>query len=212
MFPLPQAPDEVLNQWQGVKLKGLNHLTDFTIVWCGVPATGRLHRNNVKAEHIFVLKKGDQFKYAYHDAAGFNELPEKWYTRCFTRIDNIPSNNQITMCVGGTYVDLPYLPNSLFNRKMSTKKRKKTHRVCMSNVYPTWKHQQGDTVHFQVAKEFKNIFDRADAGEIILQDPFEGYTSMEEVQRSKTGKMALRTVAGFVYYHCRDHLGYPVTI
>ena len=94
MFPLPQAPDEVLNQWQGVKLKGLNHLTDFTIVWCGVPETVRLHRNNVKAEHVFVLKKGDQFKYAYHDAAGFNELPEKWYTRCFTRIDNIPSNNK----------------------------------------------------------------------------------------------------------------------
>ena len=67
-------------------------------------------------------------------------------------------------------------------------------------------------MHFQVAKEFKNIFDRADAGEIILQDPFEGYASMEEVQRSKTGKTALRTVAGFVYYHCRDHLGYPVTI
>jgi hypothetical protein len=212
MFSLPQADDATIEQWQGVKLKGLENLTDFTIVWCGVPSTLRLHRNNVKAEHVFVLKKKDQFKYAYHDTAGFNELPEKWYTRCFTKVDHIPSDNQITVCVKNTYIDLPYLPISLFNRKMSSKKRKKTHRVCMSNVYPSWKHQQGEGVHFEIAKEFKEIFDRADAGEIILQDPFEGYDSMEAVQRSKTGKTALRTVAGFVYYHCRDHLGYPVTI
>lgn len=212
MFPLPEAPREVVDTWQGVKLKGLSALTDYTIMWCGVPSETTLHRNNIRAKHVFVLKRGDQFKYAYHDAAGFAELPEKWYTKCFTKIGAIPNDNLITMCVAGHYVDLPYLPTSLFNRKMSTKKRKKTHRVCTSNVYPTWKHQNGDTVHFQVAKEFKSIFDRADAGEIILQDPFEGYTSMEEVQRSKTGKTALRTVAGFVYYHCRDNLGYPVTI
>ena len=156
----------------------------------------RLHRNNIKPERLRA-QEGDQFKYAYHDAAGSASCLKSG-TQGFTRIDSIPSDNQITMCVGGTYVDLPYLPTSLFNRKMSTKK-KKTHRVSLSNVYLTWKHQRGQGVHFEVAKEFKSIFDRADAGEIILQDPSR-YTSMEDVQRSKTGKTALRTVAGFVYY------------
>ena len=38
------------------------------------------------------------------------------------------------------------------------------------------------------------------------------YMTMEEIKKSKTGKMAFRTVAGFVYYHCRDNLGYPIDI
>ena len=184
MFPLPQAPDEIVDKWQGVKLKGLNHLTDFTVVWCGAPCKVRLHRNNIKPEHVFVLKRGDQFKYAYHDAAGFSELPEKWYARCFTRIDSIPSDNQITMSIGGTYVDLPYLPTSLFNRKMSTKKRK-THRVCLSNVYPRGSTRGGGRA-LGGRQGVQEHLRQSRRGEIILQDPFEGYTSMEDVQRSKT--------------------------
>ncbi len=212
MFPLPEAPDEVKKKWQGVHLKGLDQLTGFHIVWCGTPANGWLTRHSVKPEHVFVLKRGDQFKYAVHDDGGFQELQEKWYTKCFGRIETIPSKNLITINVGGVYIDLPFLPQSLYNRKMSTKKRKKKHRIAHATTYPTWKHVEGDTIHLKVASEFKDLFDRADAGEITLQDPFEGYMSMEELKKSKTGKMAFRTVAGFVYYHCRDNLGYPIDI
>lgn len=212
MFPLPQAPEEIIEKWQGTQLKGLDHLTGFNVVWCGVPVNFTLTRNTVKPKHVFVLKKGDQFKYAVHDNSGFKELQEKWYTKCFARVDTVPLNNTITMCVGGTYIDMPFLPPSLYNRKISTKKRKKTHRIAHNTVYPTWKHVEGDTVHFKVAREFKKLFDRADAGDVTLQDPFEGYTSIEDIQRSKTGKLAFKTVAGFIYYHCRENLGYPIIL
>jgi len=212
MFPLPEAPEEVVEKWQGVHLKGLEQLTGFYVVWCGVPANGRLTRHSVKPEHVFVLKRGETFKYAVHDNRGFQELQEKWYTKCFGRIDTIPNKNVVTISVKGIYLDLPFLPQSLYNRKVSTKKRKKTHRIAHGNTYPTWKHATGKSIHVTIAGQFKDLFDRADANEITLQDPFEGYASIDEIKKSKTGKMAFRTVAGFVYYHCRDNLGYPVDV
>ena len=212
MFPLPQAPADIIHKWQGTRLKGVDQLTGYVIVWCGVPFRGKLTRDSVKPEHVFVLKQGDQFKYALHDDNGFFELYEKWYSKCFGRVENIPTNNTITMCIGGSYIDLPFLPPPLFNRRVSTKRRKKSHRIDYKNVYPTWKHVQGEGVHFEVAKQFRDIFNRADAGEITLRDPFEGYASMDEIKRSKTGKLAFQTVAGFVYYHCRDNLGYPINL
>ena len=33
--------------------------------------------------------------------------------------------------------------------------------------------REGDSVHFKIAREFKDIFDRADANEVSLADPFQ---------------------------------------
>ena len=211
MFPLPEACPSTLKKWQGVVIEGYG-MSGFSVAWCGEPYKGTMSKSSLKPKHVFILRNGDYFKYAVHDAAGFKEIPEKWYSKCFLKVSELPSENIVTVCVNGSFVDLPFLPHSLFNRKMSAKRRKKSHAVDYSVVYPIWKHQKGDTVHFKVAKAFKDVFDRADANELTLQDPFEGYESLEEIQATKTGRTAFKTVAGFVYYHCRDNLGYPLNL
>lgn len=187
-------------------------LTGFSVAWCGEPFDGTVTKGNIKPENVFILRQGNYFKYAVHDSTGFKEIPEKWYSKCFLKVSEIPSENIVTVCVHGSFVDLPFLPHSLFNRRLSAKRRKKVHKVDYTAVYPTWEHQRGASIHFKVAKSFKEIFDKADANEITLQDPFEGYENMEEIKATKTGRLAFKTVAGFVYYHCRDNLGYPLNL
>ena len=211
MFPLPEAPADVIRTWQGTVIEG-HKLSGYSVVWCGQPYKGSITKSSLKPEHVFILRQGGNFKYAVHDRNGFKEIPEKWYSKCFTNLIDIPSENIVTMRVNGSFVDLPFLPQPLFNRKQGTKRRKKKHNVDHSIVYPMWKHQKGDGIHFNVAKSFKQLFDKADAGEVNLQDPFEGYADMSELQSTKTGRAAFRIVAGFVYYHCRDNLGYPVSL
>lgn len=211
MFPLPEACHATLKKWQGTVIEGYG-LTGYSVAWCGEPFNGTITKGNITPKCVFILRHSDYFKYAVHDVSGFREIPEKWYSKCFLKVSEIPSENIVTVCVNGSYVDLPFLPHSLFNRKMSAKRRKKIHKVDHTVVYPTWEHQKGKTIHFKVAKSFKDIFNKADANEITLQDPFEGYESMEEIKATKTGRHAFKIVAGFVYYHCRDNLGYPLNL
>jgi hypothetical protein len=211
MFTLPEASHATLKKWQGMVIEG-HDLTGFSVAWCGEPFNGTLTKGNIKPKNVFILRQADYFKYAAHDSSGFKEIPEKWYSKCFLKVSEIPSENIVTVCVNGSYVDLPFLPHTLFNRKTSAKRRKKVHRVDNTAVYPIWEHREGKTIHFKVAKSFKEIFDKADSNEITLQDPFEGYESMDEIKATKTGRLAFKTVAGFIYYHCRDNLGYPLNL
>jgi len=211
MFSLPEASAKTVKKWQGLVIEGYN-MSGFSVAWCGEPYEGTITKSNLKPANVFILRQANFFKYAIHDAKGFKEIPEKWYSKCFLKVSDLPSENIVTVCVNGSFVDLPYLPHSLFNRKAGAKRRKKTHNVDHTVVYPTWRHRKGTTIHFKVARAFKDLFDRADANEISLQDPFEGYESLEDLQTTKTGRSALRTVAGFVYYHCRDNLGYPLNL
>jgi hypothetical protein len=211
MFSLPEASHATLKKWQGMVIEG-HDLSGFSVAWCGEPFNGTIAKGTIKPKNVFILRQGDYFKYAVHDSSGFKEIPEKWYSKCFLKVSEIPSENIVTVCVNGSFVDLPFLPHSLFNRKASAKRRKKIHKIDHTVVYPTWEHQKGSSIHFKVARSFKEIFDKADANEVTLQDPFEGYESMEEVKATKTGRLAYKTVAGFVYYHCRNNLGYPLNL
>jgi len=211
MFSLPEASKDSLKKWQGVVIDGYG-LSGFSVAWCGEPFEGTITKTNLKPNNVFILRQGDFFKYATHDSSGFKEIPEKWYSRCFLKVNELPSENIVTVCVNGSFVDLPFLPHALYNRKIGAKRRKKTHNVDNSVVYPTWKNQKGKGIHFKVAKAFKDIFDKADSNEITLQDPFEGYDSVNDIQATKTGRQAFKIVAGFVYYHCRDNLGYPLNL
>lgn len=211
MFSLPEASAATLKKWQGMVIEG-HKLSGFSVAWCGEPYEGTITKSSLKPENVFILRQGDFFKYAIHDSNGFKEIPEKWYSKCFLKVSDLPSENIVTVCVNGSYVDLPFLPHSLFNRKTSAKRRKKAHNVDHSVVYPTWRHQKGKNIHFKVARAFRDVFDKADANELSLQDPFEGYDSLEDLQATKTGRAAFKTVAGFVYYHCRDNLGYPLNL
>jgi len=163
----------------------------------------------MKPKNTFILKHGDTFKYAYNDG-NFKEIPDKWYGKSFLRVDDVPAENLVTIQLNSKFVQVPFLPEVLYVRKTSTKRRKKTHKI-INNVYPTWRNSSGKTIHFKVAEHFKDIFDKADSQELTLQDPFAGYSSIDDIQASQTGRLAFKTVAGFVYYHCRDNLGYPVT-
>lgn len=211
MFPLPKPRANDIEKWQGnilTKVPFQGHV----VVWPGQVIDAKMTKMVMKPKHVFILRNGDVFVYAYHDKDGFQELPEKWYSKCFLHLADIPQENVITVNLNGTFTEVPYLPTPLFERKTSTKRRKKTHTIVHNVVYPTWKHQKGQSIHLQVAKQFKDLFDRADNGELELMDPFMGYESLEELKKSKSGRQALRTVAGFVYHQCRDNLGYPVTL
>ena len=211
MFLLPMASSETRKKWQGTCLQG-HKLSGYVVMWCGEPYDGTLTKSLMKPMYVFILKHSGIFKYATLDNRGFVEIPEKWHAKCFQNIGEIPSTNSITMNIDGSYVDLPFLPPSLFSRKSGVKRRKKTHAIQHRITYPMWKHQSGSSVPLKVAKSFKDLFDRADAGEVLLQDPFAGYQSVEDIQANKTGRMAYKTVASFIYHHCRDNLGYPLVI
>ncbi len=211
MFPLPKANLTTCRKWQGVRLTK-PPFEGFAVVWPGSVLDSKMTKTHMGPEYVFILRNGDYFQYAYSDKEGFKEIPEKWYSKCFQNITDIPQENIITININGVYTEVPFLPNSLFERKTSTKRRKKTHNIIHTVTYPTWKHQKGETIHLQVAKKFKETFDKADNGEMELMDPFEGYKSIEELNQSKSGRQAFRIVAGFVYHQCRENLGYPLVL
>ena len=211
MFPLPKPSVDDIERWQG-NILTKDPFRGFSVVWPGKIVETKMTKMSMKPKHTFILRNGQVFMYAYCDKDGFQELPEKWYSKCFQNLTDIPQDNMVAINLNGTYTEVPFLPNTLFERKTSTKRRKKTHTIVHNVVYPTWKHQKSKSIHFQVAKQFKELFDRADDGEVELMDPFQGYSSLEEIRNSKTGRQALRIVAGFVYHQCRDNLGYPVRL
>lgn len=211
MFTLPKPDTDVLEKWQGIILTQ-DPFRGFAVVWPGKAVDTKLSKSTLHSGHTFILRNGDLFKYAYCDQNGFNEMPEKWYSKSFQNFTDVPQENMVTVNLNGVFTEVPFLPQVLFDRKKSTKRRKKTHKIVHNIVYPMWKHQEGKTIQFQVAKQFKDLFDRADNGEVELMDPFAGYSTMEELNNSKTGRQAFRTVAGFVYHQCRDNLGYPLTL
>lgn len=211
MFPLPKPSLALSKKWQGVILTKAP-FEGFTVLWPGLTLESKMTKTCMGPTYAFVLRSGEYFKYAYCDKDGFKEIPEKWYSKCFQNITEIPQENMVTINTNGVYIEVPFLPSVLFDRKTSTKRRKKTHNIIHTVTYPMWKHQKGKTIHLQVANEFKQIFDKADNGEVELMDPFEGYKNMHGLNQSKTGRQAFRIVAGFVYHQCRDNLGYPVTL
>ena len=142
------------------------------------------------------------------DKNGFFEVPEKWYVKCFLKLNFKPSENTTTMKVRNAFVELPYYPTSYFRKMFASKKRKRFAQVKANLMFPTWRHVTESGDHLKVAKSFHDLFKRADANEIQLNDPFEGYKSLEDILKNKAGKMAYMTIACFIYYHCRDNLGY----
>jgi len=209
MFPLPNPKKKSISKWQGTHIIKKGSLEGYVVVYPAESSTEKVTKALMKPKHTFILKHGDTYKYAYNDGF-FKEIPEKWYGKSFLRIEDVPNENLVTIQLNGKFIEVPFLPTVLYLRKTSTKRRKKTHKI-INNVYPTWRNASGKTIHFKVAEHFKDIFEKADAQELTLQDPFAGYSSLEEINASQTGRLAFKTVAGFVYYHCRNNLGYPVT-
>ena len=209
MFALPNPKKKAIAKWQGMHIARKGPLEGFVVVYPAEASAEKMTKIIMKPKNTFILKHGGTFKYAYHDGF-FKEIPERWYGKAFLRVDDVPSENLVTITLNGKFIEVPFLPEVLYLRKTSTKRRKKTHKI-IHNVYPTWRNTSGKTIHFKVADNFKKIFDKADAHEITLQDPFAGYSTLEELQGSQTGRQAFKIVAGFIYYHCRDNLGYPIT-
>jgi hypothetical protein len=209
MFSLPSPKKKSISKWQGTHIGKKGGLEGFVVVYPAEASGEKLTKTLMKPKNTFIVKHGGTFKYAYNDGF-FKEIPERWYGKAFLRTDDVQSENLVTIQLNGTFVEVPFLPEVLYLRKTSTKRRKKHHKI-INSVYPTWRNATGKSIHFKVAKQFKQIFEKADAQELTLQDPFAGYSSLEELQSSQTGRQAFKTVAGFVYYHCRDNLGYPLT-
>lgn len=211
MFTLPTACDDTLTEYQGKVLQGYSGFENFTIVWCGEPFTGTMTKGTMSPKHVFVLRKKKQYKWVYQDDGGFFEILEKWYSKSFLKLNFTPSENNTTMKVKNAFVELPYYPPSYFSKLFASKKRKRYAQIQTDVMFPTWQHLKNNTRKVEVAKSFKDMFSRADAHEIQLKDPFEGYDNLHDIMKNKTGKVAYMTIAGFVYHHCRDNLGYPIS-
>ena len=98
MFSLPEASASTIKKWQGMVIEG-HDLSGFSVAWCGEPYKGTITKSNLKPSYVFILRHGDYFKYAVHDSSGFKEIPEKWYSKCFLKVSELPSENIVTVCV-----------------------------------------------------------------------------------------------------------------
>ena len=212
MYTLPVASDDILTKYQGTTLEGYSAFENFTIIWCGEPSKGTLTRATVLPKHIFVLRNRREYKWVYQDSGGFLEVPEKWYGKCFLKLNFKPSENKATVKVKNAFVELPYYPASHFAKMFTSKKRKRFAQIKSDVTFPTWEHVNKQEDELDIAKSFKTLFDRADANEIELKNPFEGYSSIESILKNKVGKLAYMTVACFIYHHCRVNLGYPTNL
>ena len=208
MYTLPEASAVSIEKWQGTVLQ---EYPDFTVVWCGEPYDKVLNKNSIKPKHVFILKNQQNFKWIYMDKRGTAEIPAKWYAKCFEKLDFNPSENTATLKVQNTYIDLPLYPSCLYTKLYSSKKRKRFCEIQSDITFPTWKHVERNKETIDVAEALGELFSKADANEIELKDPFSGYTSISEIQKNKTGNLMYLAIAGFVYHHCRENLGYPIS-
>ena len=206
MYTLPEAAADVVEKWQGAEMQ---EFPDFTVVWCGEPSVKILNRNSIKPKNVFVLKHRQTFKWVYMDKKGVAEIPYKWYAKCFQKLDFKPSQNVATLKIQNAYIDIPLYPTSYYAKLQTSKKRKRFSEIQSDILFPTWKHVTKHKETIDVAEGFGELFSRADANEIELSDPFSGYSSVAEIKRNKTGNMVYMAIAGFVYHHCRENLGYP---
>lgn len=204
MFPLPVTSDENLH-WLGHVVES-GALNGFRVVWAGSPIK-KPNKNNIESRHVFILQLAQVFEYAYYNCKRFIPLPEKWYCKCF-HVENIPHENRMTVRVANAFVELPFLPESIFERKKTTHKRKRAHSIVpLSRNFPTWRVVE-DAPTPWLALAFNDLFRQADEGAIELGDPLDGYD--ESIMDDPRGKQIYLTIASFVYNHCRDNLGFPV--
>ena len=138
MFPLPKPSLALSKKWQGIILTK-QPFEGFTVVWPALTLESKMTKSCMGPEYTFILRNGEYFKYAYSDKDGMKEIPEKWYSKCFQNITEIPQENMITININGVYIEVPFLPTTLFERKSSTKRRKKTHNIIHTVTYPTKK-------------------------------------------------------------------------
>jgi hypothetical protein len=209
MYTLPTASAKSAKKWEGDSVEGF---PDFEIVWCGEDSTKVLRKNTIAPKNVFILSRDGMYKWLYIDANGASEIPHAWYTHCFNKMHVKPTHNGATVKINGTGVHLPLYPNPYYSKLFPVKKRKRAVKIQSGILFPTWEHSKHVTGVIDVACQFKELFSSADLGEITLPDPFNGYSSVSAILENKAGKQAYMAIAGFVYHHCRDNLGYPINL
>lgn len=213
MFTLPYANDALIKKWFQKSIVGYDDFANFKIVWCGTPATLILTKSNIQPEHVFIVcNKKQKYKWLYHDEKGFSEIPDKWYSKCFLSLEHTPKQNKTKVVVNKKEISLPYYPESYYKKLFTNKKRKRISSTTNNVMFPTWKNIVTPKKSLDIAQSLKILYDKADTGEIILEDPFEGYSSVDDLMKNKIGHTAYMTIASFVYHHCRENLGYPINL
>jgi hypothetical protein len=212
MFTLPYASKDIIQTWFQKNIIGYDNFANFKIIWCGTPANTLLHKNNIKPEHVFIISnKKNKYKWVYHDKKGFSEIPDKWYSKCFLPLENSPKQNKTSVLILKKEITLPYYPDFYYRKLYANKKRKRITNTTTNNIiFPTWKNIVQPKKSLNIAQSLKSLFDKADAGEIILDDPLEGYNCIDDLLKNKVGHTVYMNIASFVYHHCRENLGYPI--
>ena len=116
MFPLPRPDVENCKKWQGALVEH-EPFVGYSVVWPALCINTKMSKSSLEPKYTFILRQGNIFKYAYHDKDGFKEIPEKWYSKCFVNITEVPQENLMTINLYGVFTEVPFLPDNLFQRK-----------------------------------------------------------------------------------------------
>ena len=110
MFPLPTPKKKSITKWQGTHITRKGTLEGFVVVY---PAEGfrRKFKGSYETEKHFHSETRGHVKYAYNDGF-FKEIPEKWYGKAFLSIEDVPSENLVTIQLIGKFIEVPFLPQA----------------------------------------------------------------------------------------------------
>mgnify|MGYP001361539768 CR=1 FL=1 len=227
-FPLPRASQECYTKWFNQTIT-TGALKNRTIVWAARSLPCRFRSDTVKdiigPQHVFILKLNDVFSYGLIDNTDtVYKLPKKYYTSCFPGIqyNQIPKNNLIKVKLNNDQtIELPYIPQSFLDQKRTKTNRKRRRSESESNQVesinfneqtPEWNvlgvaAQKNDNKE-DILHLIRSIIFYNDTNEnFSLKNYFEN-VSVGDIKNNDTLREKLKIVVSFIYYYCRNELGF----
>jgi len=227
-FPLPRASQECYTKWFNYNVPS-GALKQKTIIWAARNLPCRFRSDTVKdiigPQHVFILKLNASFFYGVIDNTDtVYKLPKKFYTACFPGIqyNQVPKNNRIKVKLNGDQnIELPYIPQSFLDQKKTKTHRKRRRSESESNELESinFNEQPPEWNILGVAPErnenkeailhlIRSIIFYNDTNEnFSLKNYFEN-VSTADIQNNDALREKLKIVVSFIYYYCRNELGF----
>ena len=209
MYPLPYTSRTHFQTWSG-KIIQKGALAGYTVVWVGSPCSKRISVHN-----IHILHKDNTYQYATRKGDTFLRLCNKYIDKFFGKytLNDIPPGNRCVQCIFDTLVDVPFVPDSVYQALQSKPKEnlKRPRAIVDFDIpYPTWRNNPPrPSIKHDIAKSFGKMFHDADTlDNFHIPDPFAEFLSHGALLESEEVRMRYNIVAGFIYHYCRDNLGY----
>ena len=235
-YPLPKARQEHYTRWSNHTV-ATGVLRGYTVVWVGVPLTCRFKtdlKDSIGPKNVFILKKKTVFAYGLIDSLEqVMRLSKKYYTMCFpgVQIASVPENNLVTIKLTRRQsVEVPYIPTAFLLQKRQKTTRHKRKRansssdsmsfdvehIDFSTPTPTWhvinnEQNRGFPYKRDILTLIRSLIEFTDANDLHhFADPFEGCTTVADLELDETKVKSLKLITSFLYHYCRSEIGCPV--